>query len=197
MLLPTRPGPPSGNLRISRGHLGLPRGPILIRFQTSPHLTLSFNPTWTQRTKKSHSRGDTHRDTVLLGKKLGCSVSKRSTSSQPTLTPRTCCLLSSLVLSAEQWQLSTIRSGQLLLLRLDSHSPTMRNTNAGALILDWDSSLSFFWGNLKGNKRTRMSGDVLQEHFTRSSVTSRLQNAIELRFQSHLLRPPQLETISG
>lgn len=80
----------------------------------------------------------TYSETVLLGKKLGCSVSIKSTSSHTTLT-RTCCLLSSLDLSAEQWQLSTIRSGQFLWLTLDSHSPTRSHSQIGALMLDWDS----------------------------------------------------------
>lgn len=78
----------------------------------------------------------TYRETVLLGKKLGCRVSIKSTSSHTTLT-RTCCLLSSLDLSAEQWQLSTIRSGQFLLLRLDSHSPTITHSKLSALMVDW------------------------------------------------------------
>lgn len=77
----------------------------------------------------------TYRDTVLLGKKLGCRVSIRSTSSHTTLT-RTCCLLSSLDLSAEQWQLSTIRSGQFLLPRLEPHSPTITHSRLGALMAD-------------------------------------------------------------
>lgn len=76
----------------------------------------------------------TYRVTVLLGRKLGCSVSIRSTSSHTTLT-WTCCLLSSLDLSAEQWQLSTIRSGQFLLLKLDCHSPTSRHNTRSAFMV--------------------------------------------------------------
>lgn len=84
----------------------------------------------------------THRETVLLGTKLGCSVSIRSTSSHTTLT-RTCCLLSSLERSAVQWQLSTIRSGQFLLLRLEPHSPATTHSKLSALMLaDGDSLLN-------------------------------------------------------
>lgn len=79
----------------------------------------------------------TYRETVLLGRKLGCRVSIKSTSSHTTLT-RTCCLLSSLDLSAEQWQLSTIRSGQFLLHRLDCHSPTITHSKLSALMVDSD-----------------------------------------------------------
>lgn len=79
----------------------------------------------------------TYRETVLLGKKLGGRVSIKSTSSHTTFT-RTRCLLSSLDLSAEQWQLSTIRSGQFLLLRLDSHSATITHSKLSALMVDWD-----------------------------------------------------------
>lgn len=91
----------------------------------------------------------TYSETVLLGKKLGCKVSIRSTSSHTTLI-RTCCLLNSLDLSAEQWQLSMIRSGQFLLLRLDLHSRTITHNKVSALIVDWD--------NLKYKKKKGKKG---------------------------------------
>lgn len=61
-------------------------------------------------------------------------MSISSASSHTTLT-RTCCLLSSLLLSAEQWQLSTVRSGQFLLLRLGSHRPSTTHSQPSALML--------------------------------------------------------------
>lgn len=91
----------------------------------------------------------TYSETVLLGKKLGCKVSIRSTSSHTTLI-RTCCLLNSLDLSAEQWQLSMIRSGQFLLLRLDLHSRTITHNKVSALIVDWDN---LKYKKKKGEKR--------------------------------------------
>lgn len=79
----------------------------------------------------------TYKVTVLLGRKLGCRVSIKSTSSHATLI-LTCCLLSSLLdLSAEQWQLSTIRSGQFRLLTQDSHSRAITHRKISALMVDW------------------------------------------------------------
>lgn len=85
----------------------------------------------------------TYRETVLLGRKLGCRVSIKSISSHTTLI-RTCCLLSSLDLSAEQWQLSTIRSGQFLLLRLECHSPIITHSKLNAFMVDCDLFLFCF-----------------------------------------------------
>ena len=101
-------------------------------------------------------------------------MSIRSTSSHTTLT-RTCCLLSSLDLSAEQWQLSTIRSGQFLLLRLDSHSPTaITHSKLSALMVDRGSF----------NKRTLLSGYILpalgtsRDHFTFQPPVTLLKNSL-------------------
>lgn len=158
-------GSPSWDLRISRGTFiefhSLPRTnpspsqypnfkPKLtwnwLLFQTNPNqMTLKvFFFTWLS--SKGHILPPflvwkpwvkpTYRVTVLLGRKLGCRVSIKSTSSHATLI-LTCCLLSSLLdLSAEQWQLSTIRSGQFRLLTQDSHSRAITHRKISTLMVD-------------------------------------------------------------
>lgn len=142
----------------------------------------------------------TYRETVVLGTKLGCRVSIKSTSSHTTLT-RTCCLLSSLDLSAEQWQLSTIRSGQFLLLRPDPHSPTTTHSKLSALILDPDSSFSGF--NLNTRSFQVMSSQLLWQVGT---ISHRLPfqwspawapAAVQISCPAaHLLRSQQLQTFA-
>lgn len=74
----------------------------------------------------------------MLGRKLGCRVSIRSTSSHTTLTRTGCCRLSSLGLSAEQWQLSTIRFGQFPLPRLVSHR-TRTQSKRRTLMVEYET----------------------------------------------------------
>lgn len=76
----------------------------------------------------------TYRETVVLGRKLGCRVSSKSASLHTTLT-RTFCLLSSLDLSEVQWQLSIIRSGQFLLVDTLLHNPRSKHSNVRSSIV--------------------------------------------------------------
>ena len=76
----------------------------------------------------------THRATVWFGRKLGCNVSINSTSSHTTLM-RTGSLLNCFDLSAGQWQLSMIRSGQLLLVKHDFQNATMTHSKLNSCML--------------------------------------------------------------
>lgn len=76
----------------------------------------------------------TYRETVVLGRKLGCRVSSKSASLHTTLT-RTFCLVNSLDLSEVQWQLSMIRSGQFLFVNTLFHNPRSTQSNVMSSIV--------------------------------------------------------------